>query len=92
MRKRYHVQAADRAAPEVGRYYIFTDIQLRLGSPAERGDAAAIHQHQLAVGKYDENGVALSHIDRRDLQHSLRDVRREWRPEQNGQQGEHDRG
>ena len=92
MRKRHDVQTADRAAPEVGRHHILTDIQLRLGATAECGDAAAIHQHQLPVGKRDENRVALAHIDRRDLQHTCRDMSGEWRPEQNGQQGEHYRG
>ena len=51
VRERHDVHGADAAVPQVGRHHVFADIELRPGCVAECGDAAAIHQHALAIGE-----------------------------------------
>ena len=58
-----HVHGAHGAGPEIGRDYVFADIELRTRGVAEGRDAAAIHQHALSIGEGDQQAVALADID-----------------------------
>src|SRR5471030_1457595 len=79
------VQAAEAAFPEIGRDYIFTDIELRGGPTAKSGDAAAIEEHALAIREDHQQAVALAHVDGRHLQFAGVDFGRERVPEQQRQ-------
>src|SRR5437016_2798647 len=70
-----YIETPDGAAPQVGRDHILADIELGFaGSPradawvvrphSEGGDSAAIHEHQLAVGKRNEDAITLAYVDR----------------------------
>ena len=74
---------ADGAAPEVGRDHIFTNVHLRLyfGS-SEDGEAAAVDEDRLGVGKRQQQAVALAYVDERDFKFALRDMGREGLPVQ----------
>ena len=69
MRHHQQVDAPDTAAPEIGRDYILTRIQIR--TPAARTireNPTRIHHRDFAVGKNHQQAIALAHVDRRQLQ------------------------
>ncbi len=85
VRERDDVHGADAAVPQVGRHHVFADIELRRATAAERGDAAAIHQHAFAIGKDHQQAVALAHVDGGHLQLAGMELGRERVPEQQHQ-------
>src|SRR5579872_6226885 len=53
----HHVHFADRAPPEIRRDNILPDVELRFSMLSETQNPAAIHNHQLAVRKGDQQAV-----------------------------------
>ena len=77
---------ANAAIPEVRRHHVLADIELRPRDPPEGRNAAAIHQHPLAVGEYHQQAVALAHVDRGQLQLARADIGREGMPQEQREQ------
>src|SRR5262245_49178161 len=63
VRYRHHVEMTDSAIPQVGSHHVLADIQIPAGGPSECGCPAAIEKHRFAVRKYDEEAIALTHVD-----------------------------
>jgi len=82
----YYVETADGAGPEVGRDYIFTDIEGAFLVAAEPGNAAGVDEHELALGQCGEEAVALAYIDDAEFQVVFPDVRTKGVDDQKGEE------
>ena len=58
-----HIERADTASPEVGSHHVFARVEAAAGLASVAGEAAAIHEHALAVGERDEDAIALADVD-----------------------------
>ena len=65
VRERHHVQPLDAARPQIGRHDFLAHVDARAISahPLRAGQSAAVDQHRAAVGKRDEDRVALADVE-----------------------------
>ncbi len=83
------VEVRDAAAPQIGRDHVFAHVDLRLALHVRHaGKATGVDKHGLAVGKHDQQAIALADVDGRYLQRPRLDIRRPWLPANDGELGE----
>ena len=82
MRQGHDVDSPDAAFPQIRRDHILADVELGRRTPAESRDSATVHQHPFAIGKDDQDAVALADVDDAHLQFPRMKLRRKWMPDQ----------
>jgi hypothetical protein len=60
VRKRHHIQLVKSPRPQVGRHYIFPDIQFRVHP---EWYTSSIHQERAALRRNQKDGIALANVN-----------------------------
>ncbi len=81
----------DSPVPQIRRNHILADIQVGLPAFAELQQPAAVHQHAASSGKYQQQAVALAHVDGRQFEYLRLNLRRPGMPHQQGEENQHQR-
>ncbi len=58
------IEVGDASRPEIGRDYVFAEVELRAGAPNR---ATGVDEQGLALGRDQQNGIAFADIDGSDL-------------------------
>src|SRR3981081_3161178 len=75
MRQGHYVELVKSARPQVGRHYIFADIQLRMHP--ERYPSR-IHQKRAALRRNQKDRIALANVNGRQFEHSVPELWARW--------------
>src|ERR1700686_1265724 len=72
MRKRHYVEFVKPPGPQVGRYYVFADIQFRMHP--ERY-TSGIHEERAALRRNQKDRIALAHVNSSEFEYSVPQLR-----------------